>query len=126
MANKRGTVLIVDDCDSTRETLAAHFKAAGWETAMATDGEEFFRVFTAHEPDAVLLDVVMPKINGGDVCRLIKGHPDWRQTYVVVMSATISERDEAAYRKSGADEVLRKPFDPSHAVDLVNRARGGG
>ena len=125
MVRHKGTVLIVDDSEATRDTLAAHFREAGWEVALATDGEEVFRVFTAYEPEAVLLDVVMPKINGGDVCRLIKGHPVWREAYVVVMSATISDHDEQSYRNSGADEVLRKPFEPSRAVELVERARGG-
>ena len=122
--NPRKTVLIVDDSPAILEALSKVFRAAGWEVAVAEDGEEVFRKFTAYNPDSLLLDVVMPKINGAEVCRLIKGHPVWKHASLVVMSSTISDKDADAYRTIGADGVLRKPFPPQQAVDLLEKIRG--
>jgi twitching motility two-component system response regulator PilG/twitching motility two-component system response regulator PilH len=74
------------------------------------------------DPDALLLDVYMPKLNGADVCRLVKAHPHWKKTYLVLMSSRISDREVDMYRRLGADEILKKPFDPAHAVALVEKA----
>ncbi len=121
---KRKTVLIVDDSSSLLDTLTAAFEDAGYEAGHAVDGEEVFRQMAALDPDALLLDIYMPKIDGADVCRLIKAHPHWKKTYLVLMSARISDRDIDMYRRIGANEILRKPFDPSVAVEAVRKAIG--
>jgi twitching motility two-component system response regulator PilG/twitching motility two-component system response regulator PilH len=73
-------------------------------------------------PDAILLDIYMPRLNGADVCRLVKAHPLWKKMFLVLMSSRISDRELDMYRRLGADEILRKPFDPDHAVALVTKA----
>jgi twitching motility two-component system response regulator PilG len=122
MASK--TVLIVDDSPAVLDSLTSAFEDAGYEVASATDGEEVFRKMASTNPDAVLLDIYMPKLNGADVCRLVKAHPHWKRTYLVLMSSRISEREIDVYHRIGADQVLKKPFDPLHAVGLVDRALG--
>ena len=121
----RKTDLVVDDSRAVVDALTAAFEEAGYAVASALDGEEVFRKMAVTRPDALLLDVYMPKINGADVCRLIKSHPHWKQTFLVIMSARITGRDADTYRAMGADEVLKKPFDPAGAVALVERAVGG-
>jgi twitching motility two-component system response regulator PilG/twitching motility two-component system response regulator PilH len=64
----------------------------------------------------------MPKLNGADVCRLVKAHPHWKKTFLVLMSSRISDREVDMYRRLGVDEILRKPFDPAAAVALVRKA----
>lgn len=118
----RKSVLIVDDSQAVLDALTSAFEDAGYDVASATDGEEVFRKMAAVNPDALLLDIYMPKLNGADVCRLVKAHPHWKKTYLVLMSSRISERETDVYRRIGADQVLRKPFDPEHAVALVERA----
>jgi twitching motility two-component system response regulator PilG/twitching motility two-component system response regulator PilH len=118
------TVLIVDDSQAILDTLAAAFEEAGYEVASARDGEEVFRKMSASNPDALLLDIYMPKLNGADVCRLVKAHPHWKKTFLVLMSSRISDREIDTYRKIGADEILRKPFDPATAVELVGKRLG--
>jgi twitching motility two-component system response regulator PilG/twitching motility two-component system response regulator PilH len=76
----------------------------------------------ALEPRVVFLDVYMPRLDGADVCRLVKAHPHWKKTFLVLMSSRISDREIDMYRRIGADEVLKKPFDPAHAVALVEKA----
>ncbi len=120
----RKTVLIVDDSQAILDALGTAFEEAGYEVAVAGDGEEVFRKMAAADPDALLLDVYMPKLNGADVCRLVKAHPHWKKTFLVLMSSRISEREVDMYRRIGADEIRKKPFDPAHAVALVEKAIG--
>ncbi len=119
---KRPTVLVVDDSQAVLDAVGSAFEDAGWDVTSAGDGEEVFRKLAANDPDAVLLDIYMPRLNGADVCRLVKAHPHWKKTYLVLMSSRISDREIDMYRRIGADEVLKKPFDPSHAVALVEKA----
>jgi DNA-binding response OmpR family regulator len=118
----RKTVLIVDDSQAVLDMLESAFEEAGFGVTAAGDGEEVFRRMAQADPDALLLDVYMPKLNGADVCRLVKAHPHWKKTYLVLMSSRISDREVDMYRRLGADAILKKPFDPAHAVALVEKA----
>ncbi len=119
---ERKTVLIVDDSQAVLDTLGAAFEEAGYEVTSASDGEEVFRKMTAADPDAVLLDIYMPRLNGADVCRLVKAHPHWKKTFLVLMSSRITDGEIDMYRRIGADEILKKPLDPDHVVALVEKA----
>ena len=121
---KPKTVLIVDDSTALLDTLTAAFEDVGYEVGRAVDGEEVFRRMAELDPDALLLDIYMPKIDGADVCRLIKAHPHWKKTFLVLMSARISDREIDMYRRIGANDILRKPFEPSVAVEAVRTAIG--
>jgi len=120
----RKKVLIVDDSQAILDALTAAFEDAGYDVSCASDGEEVFRKMAAANPDALLLDIYMPKLNGADVCRLVKAHPHWKKTYLVLMSSRISERETDVYRRIGADQVLKKPLDPAYVVGLVGQALG--
>jgi twitching motility two-component system response regulator PilG/twitching motility two-component system response regulator PilH len=120
--SKKRSVLIVDDSTALLDALTTAFEEAGYEVGYAVDGEEVFRKMTAYDPDALLLDIYMPKINGADVCRLVKAHPHWKKTYLVLMSARMSDKEVETYRKLGADDILRKPFDPAVAVAQIETA----
>jgi twitching motility two-component system response regulator PilG len=117
-------VLIVDDSSAVVDALAGALEDAGYEVGSAANGEEVFRRMAELDPEAVLLDVYMPRINGADVCRLVKAHPHWRKTWLVIMSARLSEAEAETFRRIGADEILRKPFDPEVAVEAVARGIG--
>ena len=123
MAGK--TVLIVDDSQAVLDTLTSAFEEAGYDVASALDGEEVFHKMSASNPDALLLDIYMPKLNGADVCRLVKAHPHWKNTYLVLMSSRLSDREAEMYRRIGADHILRKPFDPEALVAMVGKAIAG-
>ena len=122
--SRQKTVLVVDDSQAIIDALSGAFEDAGFAVATAMDGEEVFRKMASANPDALLLDVYMPKLNGADVCRLVKAHPHWKKTFLVLMSSRISDREIDVFRRIGADEVLRKPFDPGHAVAVVAKAIG--
>ncbi len=122
---KRKKVLIVDDSAALVDALTGAFEDAGYDVGSAGDGEEVFRKMAAMDPDAVLLDIYLPKINGADVCRLVKAHPHGKKTWLVVISARISTGETDLYRRIGANDILRKPFDPAAAVEAVARGIGG-
>ena len=119
---ERKTVLVVDDSQAIRDVLESAFEEDGFGVVVASDGEEVFRKMAQANPDALLLDLYMPKLNGADVCRLVKAHPHWKKTFLVLMSSRISDREVDMYRRLGVDEILRKPFDPAAAVALVRKA----
>jgi DNA-binding response OmpR family regulator len=116
------TVLLVDDSTALLEALRVAFEEAGFVVAHAIDGEEVFRKITAFNPDAVLLDIYMPKINGADVCRLLKAHPHWKKIFLVLMSARMSEKEIETFKRMGADDFLKKPFEPRDAVRLLSES----
>jgi twitching motility two-component system response regulator PilG len=121
---QRKSVLVVDDSRGVVDALTSAFEEAGWDVAYAADGEEVFRKMASTDPEALLLDVYMPKLNGADVCRLVKAHPHWKKTYLVLMSSRVSEHEVEMYRKIGADEILKKPLDPDAVVRLVSKGIG--
>jgi adenylate cyclase len=113
-------ILIVDDNETNRCLLTARLGAEGYETTEAENGEKALAV--AHEvaPDVVLLDVMMPKIDGFEVCRRMKGDPTLGFVPIVMVTARTDSKDVVTGLNAGADEYLTKPID--HAA-LVARVR---
>jgi len=122
--SRRRTILIVDDSRTALEVLGTAFSEAGYEVVTAADGEEVLRKLASSEPDALLLDVYMPRLNGADVCRVVKSHPHWKRIHLVIMSSRVSDEEAASYRRLGADAVLRKPFDVDELVRSVSKRIG--
>ena len=118
----RKTVLVADDSRAVVDALATTFEASGWEVVTAADGEEVFRRLTEGRPDALLVDVYMPRLNGADVCRVVKSHPQWKKAFLVLMSSRITDGELEMYRRIGADHLLKKPFEPAAALALVEAA----
>jgi twitching motility two-component system response regulator PilG/twitching motility two-component system response regulator PilH len=118
-ASSKPAVLIVDDSTAQLDVLTPAFEAAGFEVGHAVDGEEVFRRLSALDPVAVLLDVYLPGIDGAEVCRLMKSHPAWQKSYLLVMSARLTDEDEATFKRLGAEAILRKPFEPEVALAQV-------
>ena len=125
------TVLIVDDEQHIRlliEQTLEELEDDGVELLTARDGEEALDVVANQHPDLVFLDVMMPKKDGFEVCRTIKGDPATAGTTVILLTAKGQAYDHEQGMAAGADLYLTKPFDPD---DLLTRARaalglGGG
>lgn len=121
MANRK-TVLVADDSRAVVDVLATAFEAAGWDVVTAADGEEVFRRLAEGCPDALLIDVYMPRLNGADICRVVKTHPHWKKSFLVLMSSRLSDGELEMYRRIGADQLLKKPFEPAAVLALLERA----
>ena len=113
-------ILIVDDNETNRCLLTARLGAEGYETMEAEDGERALAVVREVAPDLILLDVMMPKIDGFEVCRRLKGDTTLGLVPIIMVTARIDSKDVVTGLDAGADEYLTKPID--HAA-LVARVR---
>jgi class 3 adenylate cyclase len=112
-------ILIVDDNPTNRDILATRLAPHGYELAQAADGEEALAAAKSLHPDLVLLDVMMPKMNGIDVCRLLKNDPALPFVAVILITAKAETRDVVAGLEAGADEYLTKPVDQAALLARV-------
>jgi DNA-binding response OmpR family regulator len=108
-------ILIVDDDADLIEGLRWYLEAEGYEIITASDGEAAIEVFRKERPDLVILDVMMPKMDGIQVCETISSESD---AMVLMLSARDSEIDKVRALKLGADDYVTKPF---HVSELVAR-----
>ncbi|HEX2036969.1 MAG TPA: response regulator [Chloroflexota bacterium] len=118
-ASPRRRVLLVDDQDDVRELLAMTLGHDRYDFLEAADGHTALQLARSHRPDAVLLDVAMPGMDGLSVCRALKADPTTRGIPVLMVSAASSEADRAAGEAAGADGYFTKPFSPSVLIAKV-------
>ena len=100
-------VLVVDDEASIRRFVSASLRAEGYEVSLAADGEEALHTVEETMPGMVILDIMMPKMDGFEVCRRIR---EWSQVPLMMLSALGDERDKVKCLRLGADDYLVKPF----------------
>jgi two-component system KDP operon response regulator KdpE len=100
-------VLVVDDESQIRRALATNLRARGYAVDLAEDGEQALRLAADHRPDAVILDLGLPGIDGLDVIAGLRG---WTQVPIVVLSVRDDESDKVAALDAGADDYVTKPF----------------
>jgi len=115
-----GKVLVVDDVAANVELLKTLLTREGYTVVTASDGEEALAMVASTHPDLVLMDVLMPKLNGYDVCAQIKHNPSTRLTPVVLITALHERERKIEGINAGADDFLTKPVDPH---ELKARAR---
>ena len=111
MMEKKSKILIVDDAIDTVELLKKRFHSEGYDTAEAYDGEEALKRVDEYSPDLIVLDVMMPKIDGYEVCHRLK--TDENRKYIPVLMLTAKGEIESKVKglEIGADDYLAKPFD---------------
>ncbi|KJK49383.1 chemotaxis protein CheY [Lentzea aerocolonigenes] len=102
-------VLVVDDDTTVRDVVRRYLEHAGYEVELAGDGETALQLMAAHEPDIVVLDLMLPGIDGIEVCRRIRQRGS---TPVVMLTALGEEEDRIAGLQIGADDYVTKPFSP--------------
>ena len=112
------TVLVVDDSPSERELLGRMVRAAGHQPEFAVDGAEALAKARAQRPSLILLDVVMPKLDGFSACRQLKKDPLTAAIPIVLITLKGTDTDLFWGRKQGADDHIVKPF----TADQVKRA----
>ena len=111
-------ILIVDDAPANREMLEAILSPRGYAVLAARSGEEALAKVASHRPDLVLLDILMPRLDGYQVCRRLRSDPDTRYLPVVMITASeLEERVRAL--EAGADDFIQKPFDQAELLARV-------
>ena len=112
-------VLAVDDDPVIQRLLQVNLEMEGYEVELASDGEEALERVRSFRPDIVLLDIMMPKKDGWQVCAEIKADPELANTPVVFLSARAQDVDLDRGTGLGAEAYITKPFDPIDLLDLV-------
>jgi CheY-like chemotaxis protein len=113
-------VMIVDDEPSIRLVCSINFTASGWECREARDGEEALERIRAERPDVVLLDVMMPRLDGWSVAERVAADPATRDVPIVFLSARADQGDRERAHALGAIAYLTKPIDPVRLPDVVD------
>jgi DNA-binding response OmpR family regulator len=126
MDSRMPKVLVVDDEPPIVELVTGYLEREGWSVASAGDGLEALDAVRLHDPDVVVLDVMLPGLDGVEVCRQLRAFSD---AYVLMLTARGEEIDRIMGLTVGADDYLVKPFSPRELVArikaLMRRPRGG-
>jgi CheY-like chemotaxis protein len=116
------TVLVADDEPAIRTLVNAILDGPGIRTLEAADGPEAIEMAHQHQPDLVLLDVAMPRLNGFAVCQRLKAEASMASTPILLLTALAQESDA---RRVGADGIVQKPFSPAALRATVESILGG-
>lgn len=113
-------VLIADDIQQNRELLEAYLADEGYEILMASDGQQTMQLVDKHQPDLILLDIMMPRMSGYEVCSQIKSDPARRGIMVLIVTALNEAGDIEKAVNAGCDDFLTKPV---NRLELRTRVR---
>jgi CheY-like chemotaxis protein len=114
-------ILLVDDEPSFRETVSFILEMEGYRVVTAENGEEALDQIRRLQPPVVLLDAMMPRRDGFDVCRTVKSDPKLAQTKIVMLTALGQKADQERAMAAGADFYVTKPFDEEDLLTLLGR-----
>jgi len=114
-------ILIADDNQNIRDALTYLLEDEGYELIVAKDGAEALQKVREQHPDILFLDIMMPEINGYDVCRAVKSDPLVKETYVIMLTAKGQLAEQERGKEVGADEYIVKPFSPLELLSKVKK-----
>ncbi len=124
----REKVLIVDDEEDVLELVNYNLRKNGYQTFTSATGEDALEKAKAHQPSIILLDLMLPGIDGLEVCRLLKNDPDTENISIIMLTAKSEETDIVTGLELGADDYITKPFSPKVLIArirrVINRATG--
>jgi DNA-binding response OmpR family regulator len=123
-ADEKPTVLVADDEEDVRELVTYRLSRSGYRVIGAGDGMEAFELATEHAPDLMVLDVMMPKLDGYELTRRVRAEAALRSIPVILLTARSQETDVDRGFEVGADDYLRKPFNPDELVARVRAVLG--
>lgn len=112
-------VLVVDDEPAQRALLSYNLEAAGFRVALASDGEEALLVAAEESPDVILLDWMLPRVSGIEVCRQLKARREGQEAAIIMVSARSDESDRVRGLETGADDYITKPYSVSELLARV-------
>jgi two-component system alkaline phosphatase synthesis response regulator PhoP len=118
---KKGRVLVVDDEVNITQILEFSIGAEGFDVITAQNGEEAIEKARREQPDLIILDVMMPKIDGYEACRILKANPLTKNIPVVLLTAKGRDIDKRLGMEVGATDYIVKPFSPNRLIERINQ-----
>lgn len=115
-ARVKPKILVVDDEPDALELVAFNLKNAGLEVLTADDGETALQQARAHQPDLILLDLMLPEVDGLEVCKILRRDPATSAIPIIMVTAKAAEMDRVLGLELGADDYVTKPFSPRELV----------
>jgi diguanylate cyclase (GGDEF)-like protein len=115
------TILVVDDDPDIARFVEVNLRSAGYDVSVASDGEQALEKAASLRPDLVLLDVMMPRIDGFEVAQRLRRNPQTASTSIIMLTAKALSTDKVLGLTAGADDYIIKPFDP---IELLARVKG--
>ncbi|MDA3872419.1 MAG: response regulator [Kiritimatiellae bacterium] len=116
---QKGTICIVEDEEDIRDILVVQLKREGYTTLTASSGEEGVALIRENNPQLVLLDLMLPGIDGFDVCRTLRQDKELREMPIIMITARGEEADIITGLEMGADDYITKPFSPRVVVSRI-------
>jgi two-component system alkaline phosphatase synthesis response regulator PhoP len=120
----KGKILVVDDEIYIVHILDFSLGMEGYEVVTALDGEQALAKVKTEEPDLIVLDIMMPKLDGYETCKILKSDPETRHIPVILLSAKGRNVDQKMGFQVGADDYITKPFSPRKLVERINLILG--
>lgn len=120
MSNKAKKVLIADDEPDILEIIGYNLQEAGYEVTSAKDGEEALQKAKVLQPDLIILDIMMPKRNGVEVCQILRSQAPFEKTLIIFLTALNDESSQVKGFDTGADDYVNKPVSPKLLMSRVN------
>lgn len=120
MSTAKQKILIVDDEPDILELIEYNLKKEGYQVYLASNGQDGINVAKKVQPDLIILDIMMPKMDGIEACRLMRAIPEFKNTFMVFLTARSEEYSEIAGFNVGADDYIAKPIKPRALVSRIN------
>jgi phosphate regulon transcriptional regulator PhoB len=117
----KAKILVVDDEPDVVQLIEYNLRAAGYDAIHALDGEEALNKARTSSPDLIILDLMLPEVEGFDVCKILRREPGTSAIPIVMLTAKASETDRVLGLELGADDYVTKPFSPRELVLRVKR-----
>lgn len=122
-------ILVIDDEPELVKAVEVRLKTSGYEVEVAYDGSAGIAKAEEIKPDLILLDIVMPKMDGYEVCKRLKDDPETKDIPIIVLTASVAAGQQELEKKcmsAGANGAIMKPFETSELLDMVSQALRGG
>jgi two-component system alkaline phosphatase synthesis response regulator PhoP len=116
----KGTILLADDENDIREIIGYNLNREGYQVIEARDGNQALDLARKHQPDLIILDIMMPFKSGIEVCDILRKQPEFQDTMIVMLTALSDEGSHIKGLDSGADDYISKPISPKVLVSRVN------
>ena len=113
-------ILVVDDSETIRRSAEIFLRLSGMETLLASDGFDALAKICDYNPDLILVDIMMPRLDGYQMCQIVKQHPKHAQVPVIMLSSKDGVFDRARGNIAGSDEYLTKPFTRDMLINTIN------